>query len=110
MMSVTKPAEALAAAERLRHAIEALQIARRSSTSSGVLTVSVGVTIVGPRDLESEDETWLASADAALYLAKENGRNRCEAQAQRSASVRPAPHPPVGDPRRKRVPGTPAPV
>jgi diguanylate cyclase (GGDEF)-like protein len=110
LMSVTQPAEALAAAERLRRAIEALQIARRGSASSGVLTVSVGVTTIGPSDLECEDAKWLAPADAALYLAKETGRNRCEAQAQPTASVRPAPQSPAGDPRSKRVPGTPAPV
>ena len=61
------------AAERMRGAIEALQIRHPALTPPGVVTVSGGVACIGP------DETLanlLGRADAALYRAKEAGRNR----------------------------------
>jgi two-component system cell cycle response regulator len=61
------------AAERMRAAIEALGIAHPGMTPPGVVTVSGGVACLG------RDETvvsLLGRADAALYRAKEEGRNR----------------------------------
>ncbi len=78
LILLTGPAEALAAAERLRTAIEKLQIPNAGNTPYGHLTTSVGVTTIGPGDLAADDATWLARADAALYRAKVNGRNRSE--------------------------------
>ena len=65
-------------AERIRGAIEALRIPTAGNSPYGHLTTSVGVTIIGPDDLAADDGSWLGRADAALYLAKANGRNRCE--------------------------------
>ncbi len=78
LMALTGPDDAFAAAERIRTAIEQLQIPNARNAPYGRLTVSVGVTTVGPADLGADDATWLARADAALYRAKANGRNRSE--------------------------------
>jgi diguanylate cyclase (GGDEF)-like protein len=64
---------ATTAAERMRAAIEALGIPHPGITPAGVVTVSGGVACLGP------DETvasLLGRADAALYRAKRDGRNR----------------------------------
>jgi two-component system cell cycle response regulator len=61
------------AAERMRATIEALGIPHPGLTPPGVVTVSGGVACLGP------DETvasLLGRADAALYRAKRDGRNR----------------------------------
>jgi two-component system chemotaxis response regulator CheY len=64
--------DGMAAAERLRAAIVALSIVFDAST---VVTVSIGVAQLDPsRDASAEE--WLRRADAALYCAKANGRNR----------------------------------
>ena len=78
LILLAQPHEALAAAERMRTAIESLQIPNPRNAPYGHLTTSVGVTSIGPRDLSADDASWLARADAALYRAKSNGRNRAE--------------------------------
>ncbi len=78
LILLTRPAEALAAAERIRIAIESLQIPNKRNVPHGLLTASIGVTTIGPIDLSADDASWLARADAALYRAKANGRNRSE--------------------------------
>jgi diguanylate cyclase (GGDEF)-like protein len=71
-------------AERLRAAVEAVGLPNpdntggKDSPTGGVVTVSVGVVVVGDRDLDSNDDAWLARADRALYAAKAGGRNRIE--------------------------------
>ncbi len=64
--------EALLFAEKLRIAIESF-----SFTTIGTQTASFGITDYQPNDTE---KTLLDRADQALYLAKENGRNRIEQQ------------------------------
>ena len=82
LILLAHPAEALAAADRMRIAIESLEIPNARNAPYGRLTTSVGVTTIGPRDLSADDASWLARADAALYLAKTNGRNRAEVSAR----------------------------
>ena len=61
-------------AEIVRTAIEALQIPHRGS-ACGFLTVSIGVATGYPRRNQAP-EPLLAEADANLYEAKRQGRNR----------------------------------
>jgi diguanylate cyclase (GGDEF)-like protein len=78
LVLLTEPRDALAAAERMRIAIDSLRIPNARNAPYGHLTTSVGVTTIGPADLSTDDASWLARADAALYRAKANGRNRAE--------------------------------
>ena len=66
-------AEACIIAEKLRVIIEQHQFVNNIQ-----LTVSMGV---AQYRLNESAETWIARADAALYLAKESGRNRVEQEA-----------------------------
>ncbi|MFP4905636.1 diguanylate cyclase, partial [Paraburkholderia sp. BR14261] len=73
----TGEAQALALAEKVRAAIEALALPHADSPN-GVLTVSVGVACT----TQSAFADWRAltdAADAALYTAKRSGRNRVAA-------------------------------
>ena len=63
---------ALVAAERIRRAIENLNIPHLASPVSERVTISLGVS-AGPA---GSWEDILKKADDALYLAKKNGRNR----------------------------------
>ena len=61
-------------AEHLRTSVEALSIPHCRS-AYGIVTVSVGVACEAP---VSDTDSILPDADAALYSAKANGRNRVE--------------------------------
>jgi diguanylate cyclase (GGDEF)-like protein len=67
--------ESLAVAERLRRAVERKAIP--TVAGDGVVTVSAGVAELD-LSLDRDAAGWLGRADAALYRAKANGRNRCE--------------------------------
>jgi diguanylate cyclase (GGDEF)-like protein len=67
------------AGERLRRAIEDLAIRHPDNEPHGVVTVSLGGVYLTGTDLAATDDEWFARADAALYRAKESGRNRYEA-------------------------------
>jgi two-component system cell cycle response regulator len=73
VMPGTGPVEAIAAAERLRSAVEEIEFAAAAGTLLP-LTVSIGVACAS--DAASSPDTLLQDADAALYDAKRNGRNR----------------------------------
>lgn len=72
----TALASAAALAEALRARVEALGWPH-PSTASGVVTASFGVSALTPREGGTKD-VLLATADSALYRAKEAGRNRVE--------------------------------
>ncbi|MGH9944124.1 MAG: diguanylate cyclase [Pyrinomonadaceae bacterium] len=73
-------AKCLAAAERLREVVSATELER-----IGTITVSIGVASC-PAHASSERSLFAAS-DAALYLAKSEGRNRAVAAPQVSSSI-----------------------
>jgi diguanylate cyclase (GGDEF)-like protein len=70
--------QAMAVAERLRGAVEALQIPHQASPVAHHLTISLGVAAAMP-SRETDPSALLADADRALYAAKEGGRNRVAA-------------------------------
>jgi diguanylate cyclase (GGDEF)-like protein len=66
---------ALAEAQRIRTAVEALSLPHKASDTAEVLTLSLGVASRVPQ--RAEDPYGLVQqADEALYLAKHQGRNR----------------------------------
>ena len=67
-----------AATERLRAGVEAVGYEHPDNVPYGVVTISQGAVLLTPADLEQPDDEWFARADAALYRAKEGGRNRVE--------------------------------
>jgi diguanylate cyclase (GGDEF)-like protein len=73
--------DALIAAERVRHAVELLNL-QDDNGERIALTVSIGVaarTIVGgAMDAAELGQSLMEAADRAMYLAKNNGRNRVE--------------------------------
>jgi len=74
VMPETGETEALACAERMRLAVAALRVATPAATLS--CTVSIGVARLAPG--HGDVLALLADADAALYRAKEGGRDRVE--------------------------------
>jgi len=90
LLPVTKQADAVMLAERLRRKIEGLQI-EHSRTDIGVVTVSIGVSCCEPAwdftgKTSDEDQKvifpamLLTAADNALYVSKERGRNQVSEQ------------------------------
>jgi len=77
------PEEALAVAERVRERVQHAAVVHPLA-DAGVLTVSIGLA----GGLE-EPEDLLARADAALYRAKESGRNRVVAAGEETAAGAP---------------------
>ncbi|MCF6289396.1 MAG: diguanylate cyclase [Desulfobacterales bacterium] len=66
---------AMKIAEIMRAAVQAQQIPHAKSTVSDYVSISVGVATCVP-DRDAAPDSLIALADQALYLAKENGRNR----------------------------------
>lgn len=67
--------KAAAVAERMRAAVEALQIPHENSEASRFVTVSIGsASVVAGGGLQPQD--LVNAADEALYAAKQQGRNR----------------------------------
>jgi diguanylate cyclase (GGDEF)-like protein len=75
------------AAERIRCAVIDARIEHPSNEPTNVVTVSLGGVLLTPADLDRSDDDWFASADAALYRAKANGRNRAELVTAREAGT-----------------------
>tara|TARA_R110002020_G_scaffold6352_11_gene26803 strand:- start:524 stop:1846 length:1323 start_codon:yes stop_codon:yes gene_type:complete len=68
--------EALFVAERIREGVEAAALPNPTSVVSRYVTLSIGVAVQGPADDRVSSEHLQRSADAALYQAKQSGRNR----------------------------------
>ena len=68
-------AQAMAFAEQLRAAVEARAIPHPASSVAPVMTISLGVASKVPQG-EATVAGLVAEADAALYRAKQEGRNR----------------------------------
>ncbi len=70
---------AMLLAERLREAIESLSLVHEASPTAPHVTISLGVTTLtgGSEQTTITAELIVSVADAALYTAKESGRNQC---------------------------------
>lgn len=66
---------ALGLCEKVRQAVEALQIVHEKSSVGACVTLSIGVAVVTPQR-DSPASALLAAADTALYTAKHQGRNQ----------------------------------
>jgi two-component system cell cycle response regulator len=75
VMPGTAPVEAAAAAERLRVAVERIEC---NMPNKGRLPLTVSVGVACTPSMIGSHELVLHAADAALYQAKRNGRNRVE--------------------------------
>jgi two-component system chemotaxis response regulator CheY len=78
--------DGLVAAERYRQAIEQLAIPHDSCPPDNIVTISAGVASLSHSEGKSV-EAWLNEADAALYGAKQLGRNRVLADGKPLAAL-----------------------
>lgn len=69
--------QAVNVADRMRRAVEELNIEHRGSRTSSKVTISAGVALIQPT-LERNSRGALQLADQALYEAKLKGRNRVQ--------------------------------
>ena len=80
--------QALTVADHIRRAIMAKELKKKSTGEIlGRVTISIGVSMLKPGD---DTNSLIDRADACLYAAKRNGRNRviCEADPEYLAEVR----------------------
>jgi diguanylate cyclase (GGDEF)-like protein len=66
----------MVAAERLRTAVLELGIEHPENATLGVVSISIGATLVGDDNLSLSDEQWFWVVDRAMYAAKAGGRNQ----------------------------------
>ena len=66
----------LIAAERIRKVVLDLVIEHPANTDIGIVSVSIGATLIGAFNVQMTDDGWFALTDDALYEAKRSGRNR----------------------------------
>ena len=72
----TEADQVLVAAERLRRAVEFTGLASPGNAAAGIVTVSIGATVIDRECLLESDDVWIGRADRAMYQAKAEGRNR----------------------------------
>lgn len=77
MLPETDAAGALAVANRCRRLIERQDIAHVKSPNGSIVTASIGVGTVVPRDGLTPTD-FIQAVDRQLYAAKQNGRDRIE--------------------------------
>jgi diguanylate cyclase len=80
--------QALTVADNIRRAVMAKELKKKSTGEIlGRVTISVGVSMLKPDD---DTDSLIERADACLYVAKHNGRNRviCEVDPEYSAEIR----------------------
>jgi diguanylate cyclase (GGDEF)-like protein len=66
----------VAAAERMRQVVLDLGIEHPGNEEHGVVSVSIGATLVGSSELVLSIEQWFRLTDRAMYEAKGRGRNQ----------------------------------
>jgi two-component system chemotaxis response regulator CheY len=71
--------EAAVGMERVRQAVERLEIQHAPKATVPFLTISVGISMLSP-ETPSTLDAWLRRSDVALYEAKLRGRNRVEVE------------------------------
>ena len=79
--------QALTVADHIRRAVMAKELKKKSTGEIlGRVTISVGVSMLKPGD---DTDSLIERADACLYAAKRNGRNRviCEADPEYTAEI-----------------------
>jgi diguanylate cyclase (GGDEF)-like protein len=75
LLPATDQAGALVVAEEARRRVMELGVPHARSQVAEMVTISIGVVCVDPREVEGPQEL-LRRADTALYVAKQAGRNR----------------------------------
>jgi len=86
VLADTDTVGARALAERMRTAVEKLQLEHAASPTSPHVTLSLGVATTTPADT-STHTALLAAADEALYESKKGGRNRASFRDLRAVSA-----------------------
>jgi diguanylate cyclase (GGDEF)-like protein len=76
LLPETSEQEAIAVAERIRGRVEAAALPNPASCVSRHVTISIGIAVQAQADQATSPEQLQRHADAALYLAKQTGRNR----------------------------------
>jgi len=68
---------AMRMAQSLCDAVQSSGLRHEASTTAASVTISIGVVVARPAQSRRSVDTLIADADAALYRAKREGRNRC---------------------------------
>jgi diguanylate cyclase (GGDEF)-like protein len=76
VMPMADRAELLAVAERIRVAVLELAVEHPANADLGIVSVSIGATLIGDDTLDLSDEEWFWAIDRAMYAAKDGGRNQ----------------------------------
>jgi len=87
VLPATALRQALTVADHIRRAVMAKELKKKSTGEIlGRVTISVGVAMLKPDD---DTESLIERADACLYIAKRNGRNRviCEVDPEYAAKT-----------------------
>ncbi len=79
IMPVAGLSNALKKADKIRRSVESMNLDNIVSGQSLKMTISIGVASFPEHGTEFNTLVLVASADSALYKAKDGGRNRVEA-------------------------------